>query len=448
MEDRVKLTADDSDYTNVMRRAGNTADQFTNRIDRASRGFTQLFRRSPDRRAELALSNLGASLVSGDLAGAVSSFAHRMSGLGLVAGVAVGAAAAVFEKFHKQIEETRQAQEALQAEMIKRPLSIVSQLSDEGMAQALEGRQKARQDLTQKSQKTFGSEIAETFMSMIAGPGMGGSQKEGKERLDEQKDINKVSGEEQTIMADRAKLAEKLLAIKKQELSGDERGAELAKIALQTEQARAAIKLKGLPHDVEARFEKNILQNEELSIKEADQKANNKEINLQFQERMAQVQRDGLAGDDLKKARLAFEINDIKERVATEPNSMTRRELKVQRMEKENELRLLTPRQPARNQFPFGTAASRSFESEFGEGGFTRRNIEDSLGFGGLARRSMERGESLTPEEALLKSGSATADKIAGFRKNVGDLPSGPGQSPDVVAAIQKLTTLIESVWR
>jgi hypothetical protein len=448
MEDRVRLTADDSDYQNVMRRAGNTADQFTKRIDRASHGFTSLFKRTPDRRAELAISNLAGSLASGDLAGAVTSFAHRMSGLGIAAGVGVGVAAALFEKFHKQIEETKAAHEALLVEMGKRPVSIVTSLSGEGMEQALQTREKLVEDLRAKSEHTFGSELAETFKSFLAGPSLGaiGGKDNGKERMEVQKDINKATAEGKEIMLAHAELAQKLVAIRRQELEGDEHAAAIAKIALQTDQARAALKTKGLTGRAKDVAENALLRDEELSFHQADKKANAKEAELKMTERIVALQHKGLTGDDLKRVKAGLEIQRLDQEIAAEKSPQARRALQLERAQKVIEAHgLLGPAGPS-NPFPFGTSASRDFERQFGYSGFTKRGIEDSLGFGGLARGSIERGESLTPEQALLKTGTS-ADDIAAFRKNVGDLPGEKAGTPELVGVMTEIKNIIERAW-
>jgi hypothetical protein len=424
------------------------AARIENRLAQAEKRFTSLFRRSPHRRAELAVSGLASSLASGDVAGGIAQIAHRMSGLGIAAGVGVGVAAALFEKFHKQIEETKQAHEALLVEMGKRPVSIVTSLSSEGMEQALQSREKLVEDLRKKSEHTFGSELAETFKSLLVGPSLGaiGGKDNGRERMQTQEDINKAIGEGKVIMEAQAKLAETLVGIRRQELEGDERGAEIAKIALRTDQARAALKLKGLTATAFRTAEKAILEDEELSFHQADKKANVKEAELKMTERIVALQHKGLTGDDLKRVRAGLDIQRLDEQIAGEKSPQIRRGLLLERAQKVNEAHDLLGPAGHSNPFPWGTPASRDFERQFGYRGLTKQPIEDSLGFGGLARRSIERGDSLTPEEALLKTGT-NADDIAAYRKNVGDLPGEKGSNPELVGVMTDIRNIIQKAW-
>jgi hypothetical protein len=442
MEDRVRLTADDSDYQAVMRRAGSTADQFTSRIQKAHTGFTGMFKRSPDMRAERAMSGFVERIVQGDVAGGIAQISSRMTGLGLVAGVAIIAGVEVFKKFKEQIDATREAHSALQMEMLKRPLSTVTSLSSEGMEQALQTREKLATDLRTKSEHTFGSEIFEAGQSLLNMPGANFAAGAGKERIQEQKTLNEETMESKKIMAAQAALAMTLLGIRRQELTGDERQAEIAKIILLAEQQRAALKGKGLTAKAFNAADEAISENAELSITQLNKKAALTEGRLKMEEKIAKLQHEGLTGADLKKTRTALELQSLDQQIAGEASPEKKRELQLQRLQKSNELRGLSPRSASANPFPSGSIAGRGFESEYGYQGFTKRHVEDSLGFGGLARRSMENGESLTPEEALLKTKSASAEEIAGYKKNVGNLPG--AESSEAVGLLTEIKNIID----
>lgn len=527
MEDRVKLTADDADYQRVMRRAGETADGFTNRINRASEGFQSLFKRTPGRRAQLALTGLASSIASGDIEGGLAQIAHRMTGLGLAAGVGIGVAAALFAKFHKQIEETEAAHEALRLEMVKHPLSNITSLSGEGMEHALQTRQKLVEDLQQKSEHTLGSELFAGLQGVNPKYAFGAVEESEKERLQTQLDINRATVEGKQIMLAHASLMERMVGIRQQELEGDSEIAAMAKATLETDQQRAALKGKNLSRaafEIEDRalqdnlalqrrqieeqhrsarariamethladfqnkhgdgietkrerlkgeigFLKQQIQDEgdpekrgrlilERKEKENEEASLNKqkalkEAQLKMEERIAELQHRGpgtrystgtpLSGDDLKRVRAGLEIKNLDEQIASEKDPLAKRALQLERRQKANEAHdLLEP--AIKNPFPYGTSASRDFERQFGYSGFARRGIEDSLGFGGLARASIERGESLTPEEALLKTGTSAAD-IAGFRKNVGDLPGEKSGDPALLGVMTEIRNIIEEAW-
>jgi hypothetical protein len=153
-----------------------------------------------------------------------------------------------------------------------------------------------------------------------------------------------------------------------------------------------------------------------------------------------------LAGDSLKIVRAGLEIKSLDDQIANETSPSAKRALQLQRLQKVNEAHGHLAPSPS-NPFPFGTIASRGWESQFAYGGFAKRGIEDSLAFGGFADQSIKNGDSLTPEQALLNTGTSASD-IAGYRKNVGALPGEQGsESPDVVAAIQDLSSRIEKYW-
>lgn len=423
------------------------ASQMEQKLAVAEKRFTGLFKRSPHMRAERALSGFFERAASGDIVGAISQISGRMTGLGIVAGVAIGAGVAIFTKFKEQIDETKAAHEALRLEMVKRPLSTITSLSSEGMEQALGTREKLTEDLSKKSEHTFGAELfagLQTSANDFLDRGAPASE---KERIQVQKDINKSIAEGKAIMEAQVALSATMFGIRRQELEGDERQAAIAKVVLQAEQQRAALKAKGLTAKAFNRADEIISQDAELSITQINKKAHLKESELKMEERIADLQHKGLAGDDLKRVRAGLEIKSLDDQIANEASPSAKRALQLQRSQKVTEAHgLLAPAGPS-NPFPFGTTASRGFDSQFGFGGFAKRGIEDSLGFGGLARRSIESGDSLTPEEALLKTGTSAGD-IAGFRKNVGGLPGEKQENPELVGIMTDIRNIIDEAWR
>jgi hypothetical protein len=445
MEDRVRLTADASDYERVMRRAGNTADQFTNRISAAHKGFTGMFKRTPDMRAERAMSGFVERIAQGDIAGGIAQISSRMTGLGLVAGVAVIAGVEVFKKFKEQIDATREAHAALEMEMIKRPLSNVANLSASGMQQALQTTEKLTAELSKKSEGSqLGSTIWEGLKSAVASPFVGiDASKIGKERLDDQKELNEAHVRAKKIMEDEAKLAAEMVSYKRLELMGDEAGARIGKINLDRVQASAALHDRNLPAAINRIHEDAITDTAEAEIAHVKLVVKLKEGQLAMEEKIAALQHKGLMGEDLKKVKAGLEIQLLDQEIAGTTSPLAKRTLQLQRLQKVNEAHgLYTPTAPS-NPFPFGTAAGRDFDRE---AGFGKRNIEESLGFGGLARGSMERGESLTPEEALLKTKSASTEEIAGYKKG-GALPGGPQQAEQIRSELVAIKNIIDQAW-
>src|SRR6476661_8224839 len=84
----------------AFKRAMREADQDVNNLvnntrrkaSQAQGGLTGMFRRTPERRAERAIAGLGTALMTGDPATGIMAFTEKLSGLGLAAGIGVGAA--------------------------------------------------------------------------------------------------------------------------------------------------------------------------------------------------------------------------------------------------------------------------------------------------------------------------------------------------------------------
>jgi hypothetical protein len=424
MEDRVKLTADDSDYQNVMRRAGNTAEQFTGRVNHASNAFTNIFKRSPNMRAERALSGFFERAASGDIAGAIQQISGRMTGLGIVAGVAIGAGVAIFEKFKSQIDETRAAHEALQTEMARRPLATITSLSSEGMEQALQAREKLAEDLRKKGEHTLGSEL---FAGLQTSPNDfldRGAPKSEQERMQAQKDLNRETVEGKKIMLAQAELAVTMLGLRRQELEGDERSAKIAQVILEAEQKRAALKGKGITAKAFAVADEAISENAELTVRQINKQADGRERSLKAEEKMIKFVREGASIEDQKKLRGGLDIELLDKQIATEQSPLLKRALKVQRDQKINEMHGLFTVAP-KNPFAFGTAAARNFETN------------DPKAFGSLAQRTAQQNDPLA------------FGSLANSAMNRGDTPlvEAEKKSPDVVSAVDALRVVVEKAW-
>lgn len=323
--------------------------------------LTGIFKRSPNMRAERAFSGLFQSLASGDIAGGIESVTNRMTGLGLVAGVAIGAGVAIFVKFKEQIDATREAHAALEMEMTKHPVSNVSRLSEEGMTSALNTRQKLLEDSSKKAEHTLGSELAEAGKSTL--PFFFGKG-EGKDRTDQQKLENKAGAEAKQIMADRAALAASLVNIEAARLQGYEREANISKIVLQAEQQRAALAGSGVSHAAYEKGEEAISRNAELQIKAEDDRAKMKERSLVVEEKMAKLIRQGLSAEDQRKVRAGLELETINKQLESEKSQPLRRGLLLQKAQKENELRAMAGPQDQGNPFNQGSLSARDWERQ------------------------------------------------------------------------------------
>jgi hypothetical protein len=129
-----------------------------NEAERRAQGFEQriagFFKRDPTARAQHAFTDLATNLSSGNVAQGVAGFTSRLSGLGLAAGVAVGAAIAIFQRFTTEIRETDKAAEALGAQLDK-PRTITGSLGLEGMRAELQKTIQLTDQLAAKSTSVF-----------------------------------------------------------------------------------------------------------------------------------------------------------------------------------------------------------------------------------------------------------------------------------------------------
>lgn len=300
--------------------------------------FGQIFKRSPNMRAERAISGALQSFAAGDVAGGIQDITSRMTGLGLVAGIAIGAGVAIFEKFREQIVQTRQAHEALQDELTKRPISSITSLSSEGMEHSLQGRSKLIEDLQAKQSKSFGSELLAGLSATGDTLFKGGLSSGEKERVGAQHDLNQANAEQKTIMMAQADLAAKIVSIKKQEIDGDEHGAKMAKIMLETQQQQAALKTKGLSAAAFRTADAAVRASAVMDLKDEDKRFKLKNSALAIEEKMASLIHKGLKPEDQKKVRAGLELNSLDEQIKTETNPERLRALKLQRMNTSNEL--------------------------------------------------------------------------------------------------------------
>ncbi len=115
-EDRVTITADASQYFDVLSRAGVAADRLGSSGARAGQGFVR-----GERVIRTASANIAASLLASGDAATTALVAmqglERVFRIGILPTVAVAAGVAIFEVFHKQIERTKAAHEDLRKEI-------------------------------------------------------------------------------------------------------------------------------------------------------------------------------------------------------------------------------------------------------------------------------------------------------------------------------------------
>lgn len=405
---------DNAPFVNAMADAERIAQRGANNVQSK---FLSIFKRSPNMRAERAFSGLAQSLASGDIAGGIESITARMTGLGVVAGVAIGAGVAIFMKFKEEIDSAREASEALDAQLLKRPTSNVSKLSSEGIQQELQTRQKLIEDAEKKAAgSSTASKIWAGLQSPIAALTGGlvntGAEEADKKRLETDKTINKTIAENKELMLAQSALISEMVTQKSMELSGDERGARIAQIMLETEQKRAALRLSGITNKAFESSDESLSRNAELMIQAENKRADAKERSMAVEEKIAKLIRGGLTPADEKKVRAGLELQGITNQLSGENSPQQRRALLLQKAQKENEIRSFNKPEISANPFQENTISSRDFE-----------RAQESQKF-----NSQFAGLNLTQKEKDLKEPAQT-------------------ESSEVVAAVKEGNDIMREVW-
>ncbi len=117
-EDRVTISADASQYFDVLGRAGAAGDRFSRTGDRLGEGFVR-----GERVVRTATANITAGLLSSSNAATTTLIAlqglERVFRIGVLPTVAIAGAVAVFEVLHRQIQRTEKASSDLGKELGK-----------------------------------------------------------------------------------------------------------------------------------------------------------------------------------------------------------------------------------------------------------------------------------------------------------------------------------------
>jgi hypothetical protein len=202
-----------------------------NQAERRSRGFEStiagLFRRSPTARAERAFTALAAGLSTGSVAAGVQTFAASLSGLGLAAGVGIGAAIAIFGKFREQVAATDQATRKLGNQLAllggtRGPEQLESQFNSVLAT---------TEDLIQKS-STVGNRLS-NFLDKTINPLLGTST---RGRGGDQSNLITAGLQAAgRLLSQRADAEEGILNIQRESLSVSSSQAKLSELELQNE---------------------------------------------------------------------------------------------------------------------------------------------------------------------------------------------------------------------
>jgi hypothetical protein len=219
-----------------------------NQAQRRAQSFeTQVagfFKRDPTHRAERAFSALATGLSTGSVAAGVSTFAASLSGLGLLAGVAIGTAIGVFEKFRGEIAATDQATRKLGNQL--------ALLGGTGGPEKLEAQFESvlatTEDLIQKS-ATMGNRLS-NFLDKTINPLLGTSSR--GRGADQSNLITAGLQAAGKLLSQRADAEEGILNIQRESLSVSSSQAKLSELELRNEIKKNAILEEGKKLKLEA----------------------------------------------------------------------------------------------------------------------------------------------------------------------------------------------------
>lgn len=406
-----QVTGDDGPFTRTLERAEKRAATFSSKVER---NFIGIFKRDPSQRAENAVSNLIGDITGGNTARGLAQFAGRISGLGIIAGVGIGAAIDVFDKLRSSVLEVREAQNQLDKQMSK-PLNLTS---IEGLTTAIDNLQKKQGTLTHGF-TNYLSEFGKVFTDT---PGAQ-SLELGVTKIEEEKTINAAIMRRQA--AERLRGRNEL--IKQNVLAGidDPARRAIAEKRFQYQQREDTLRAspdKGTSDALKALEVEREAFEQTSRLRKAD---NN--VRLDVEEKIARLARLQVSPDQRKQLTVSEEIKVLDAQLAAEKNPNAQRELQLQKFKKQTELRNITTNPNAMgesaNPFAFGTTAARAFDDDQGFGSIAQRNkdMNDPTVYGSLGYNAAQRGEQPLPKEAQ--------------------------QNAEAVAAVKEILTVIKEAW-
>jgi hypothetical protein len=434
MEASVTLGLDSGPFVDGIRKAEAASKTFTNRVGNLNTTIERAFRRDPGRRAENAITQGLGQLAQGNIPGAIESISGKLAGLGVVAGVGIGLAVEVFSKLKEGVDATDKAQKALR-EDLKLPmhLSIEAGNATEEITKV----SKHLKDLNDE-EKSWGNRISELLAGAlpagvgdaIVGPRQASRRKdeqEGRERLRElergegQRQLDLATADTDPSLQGRLNASmQKFDAAQAEAL--DKAIARHPKLFKGLDEEGARQKLENNPEIVPG-------LKEQLSAVEkhrefaADALAGQDEANkreFDTARRVVQMRKDGVDEETQKRVEAMMRIHDIEDNLKDRTlGDQARRSLQLEQMRQQE---TVDKGPKPFGGTPWGTLARQNWEDKFGYGSIDRSAIEGSLGYGGIARDALDKGEYDNPTDALIGTGSATAQQISDYNKNVGEL--------------------------
>lgn len=383
------LAFNDVQFTQGIERAEKRSQTFAAKVEK---NFIGIFKRDPSQRAENAVSNLIGDITSGNTAQGLAQFAGRISGLGIIAGVGIGAAIDIFDKLRSSVLEVREAHDQLNVQMGK-PLNLTS----------IEGLGKAIDNLRAK-QNTFAHSTTNFLSEAYGGMTGTGSGEIGVNALMEQQEISEAIARRQA--AERLRGRNEL--IRANVLSGledDPKRKALAEMRFKFDERRDALRAapdKGTQDRLKALDIEQDVAERNFRLHKADNNAR-----LDMEEKIARLARLPATPEQRKQLQIGTEIKGLDAQIAAEKNPNEKRRLELLKFNKQTELRGVStnPNATPQNPFAFGTTAARDFDDQ-GFGSLAKRNSEmnDASVFGSLGYNAAQRGETALPKQEQMNA--------------------------------------------
>lgn len=425
------LGGDNGPFIAMFRDAEKVASQGANRIQGK---FSDIFKRSPNMRAERAITGLLGGLASGDVIGGITQLAGRITGLGLAAGIGIGGAAIVFTKFKESIDEADAASKKLAfslggLENIKGPEAIKAKFAE------IVSETDALIEKTNTFTFQAASGLAKVFGTIIEKPSKVGP--------DADKMIAAGMLAQGTLMEEAAASDAKQLAMKERILQVGEAQAKIEKI-----KADLAIKQAAIA-ETQGKFQAKFFLPENVGKISTDER--DKLISRSIEAAREQKQ---TASDEAD-----LEIHNIKAREAADGRKFETAK-KLLELERGNPLDQHPPTEVQKKALAAaidlssinkGITSPDTSEAERRQLILEKMKQEATLGImpGTVAPMSGEwwarkqAGESADTEGALRNVG-LDQKQIAKYRGDAGAIPGDETGAPAIVAEIQKLAAIVE----
>lgn len=322
------LGFNDARFTQGIERAEKRAATFSARVEK---NFVGMFKRDPSQRAENAVSNLIGDITSGNTARGLAQFAGRISGLGIIAGVGIGAAIDIFDKLRTSVLEVREAHDQLDKQMAK-PLKLTS---IEGLGAAI--------DSLQKKQSTLSHSFTNFLFDLAPKIGGGGGILDlGKAGMEETQELNAAIERRQS--AERLRGRNELVrANVLSSLDDDPKRKALAEMRFKFDERRDALRASP-DKGTQARLQALDVE-QDAAEKNFKQNKNQRAEEFEDAKKMLALKRMSLTPEREREVAATLRLESTKRKLQSKDLSPDERDnLTLQKFSQETELQSLKPK--------------------------------------------------------------------------------------------------------